>query len=209
MTKKTVNRNNLLLIVLGVLVLLIAILSITIVVVVNINGSGSGSGSGNDDGTGTVIDPSGYEMAGAAEGIGLDEEYQEEGEQTTADRENAIRWTSEAAEVRNAIYDMSFSEAMAYIDSKMAEKDNPDDIFNMQIIKVNVFINAEMYSQALEEANKITNISQLSLWNQEEYYNAMHWIYDGLENKEKADEYVKLWHETYNRRTGGASGAYE
>ena len=211
MNRKDLNQKNILMAVLAVLIFLIVVMSIVIALVINRNYSGDGGGSGGSNGgsSGTYIDTSGYEMAGTSEPIGLEEDYYEDGEQTVEDSARIDEWVSESADVREKIYDMSLSEAMSYIDGKIAEKADPDDAFNMQAIKINVLMNAEMYSQALEEANKITNVSQLSLWNQEEYYNTMHWIYEGLDNKEKADEYVDLWYKTYIRRTGGASGGYE
>ena len=204
MEKHKYNEKSILMVILCILVVLIIGLAIGIIVAsVNRNNGNS------------IVIPVGADgkaeegfVAGGTAPMGLDDEDDEEGEFTEEDAKKAAEWMSEFDEVCDYVYEMSFTDAMNYVEGKINEKDNPDDIFNMRLIKMNLMTNDGAYQNALQESENIKP-EELSLWNQERYYNAMRYIYQMLGDEEKAQEYIDLFSDVNLRITGGASGAYE
>ena len=170
------------------------------------------SGESQDGGSGGQSE--GY-MAGTTKPMGLDDNGEgennsggdgQDGGNVADDAERIQGWIAEAEDVRNGFDGMTLEDALAYIEQRAAEKDDPDDAFNIRLVKVNVLYYYEMYEEALAELKRVERPEDLTLWNQEEYYNMMYMVSLELGDEEAAGEYAKLWREVNYKRTGGPTG---
>lgn len=164
------------------------------------NNNGAENGDGDEDGSEDVATVGTAEpMTGGSSDLPIDQE-----------QEQIQKQVRKTAEMQNYVQNISRDDAMKYVDGQISSTDDSNDKFNIQLFKVNLYINAGNIEGALKVATEeIGDVSGLILWNQKSYYDVMARIYSYMDDQESVNKYRQLSQEIYDKLFDGGEGFYE
>ena len=235
MDKHKQSENKILVIVLCVLVFIIIGLVTSIIIVdVSKKGAEGESNGGNSSGSqSAVVDGDDTDESGSENDSDNNDEKEEDGENSDSDKTVPTVGTADPVysgtkdlpvdqeqdqiqkqivktyEMQDYVKNISRDEALKYVDGLIAETDDANDKFNIQLFKANLYFNAGNVQDALKVCNEIGDVSGLIMWNRKSYYDILVRIYTHLDDQANVEKYRQLSQDMYDILFDGGEGYYE